>query len=113
MTGEPPRPAPAGNLIREARKRARLTQTELAARVGSSQSLVARWESGEVAPLFATVLKAVRACGLDLTIGLAEYDTQRDELIDERLALTPIERSRSMVRHIRSVNRITKRARRE
>lgn len=99
-----------GYLIREARKRAGLTQTQLARLLGSSQSLVARWESGEVAPLFATVLKAVRACGLDLTIGLAEYDAERDELIDERLALTPTERSRSMVRHIRTVSAISKKA---
>ncbi len=101
----------AGALIREARKRAGLTQSELAHRLRTSQPLVARWESGSVDPLFETVLRAIRACGLDLSIGLAVYDSARDGLIDDRLALSPTQRSRSMVAHIAAVQGLKSRTR--
>ena len=38
------------HLIREARRRARLTQSELAMRAGTTQSAVARWEAGRSLP---------------------------------------------------------------
>lgn len=90
-------PAHGGLYIRQARLRAGLTQTELAQRLSTSQSLIARWERGSVEPGFSTVVKAVRACGLDLSVRLASYDADHDLLIQENLKLSPTQRLRHMV----------------
>ena len=56
----------AGHLIREARRRAGLTQAELAERIGTTQSAVARLERGRSAPSAERLARIVRACGLEL-----------------------------------------------
>ena len=53
-------------LIREARRRAGLTQAELAALADTAQPAIARWESGRTAVSLDDVLRLVRLCGLDL-----------------------------------------------
>jgi transcriptional regulator with XRE-family HTH domain len=55
-----------GQLIREGRRRAGLTQTVLAARLGTTQSALARTETGAAEPSFERVVAALRACGLEL-----------------------------------------------
>ena len=55
-----------GAVVREARRRAGLTQTELAARLHTTQAVIARLERGRTEPAFARVVEAVRACGLEL-----------------------------------------------
>lgn len=60
------------DLVREARRRAGLTQRELAERAGTTQSAIARLEGGHTSPSFETVLALVRHCGLDLDIMLVE-----------------------------------------
>lgn len=80
------------SLIKEARLRTGLTQAELARRMGTTQSAVARWESGATSPRFDTVVRAVRACGLELGVSLAEPDPDHDRLIGDELARTPRER---------------------
>ena len=45
----------------DARKKARLTQSELARRMGTTQSAVARLESGRAMPSGATLLKFAKA----------------------------------------------------
>ncbi len=62
------------DLIREARKRAGLTQRELAERAGSTQSSVARWESARSEPSFANVVRLLRLCGFVLDVRLELYD---------------------------------------
>lgn len=62
------------DLVREARKRAGLTQQEVAALAGTTQSALARLESGRTAPSFDQVLRLVRLCGLDLDIMLVDRD---------------------------------------
>lgn len=62
------------DLVREARKRAGLTQRELGERAGTTQSAIARLENGRTTPSFDTVTRLVRACGLDLNVALLEYD---------------------------------------
>jgi transcriptional regulator with XRE-family HTH domain len=66
---------PAGaDLIVEARRRARLTQRELAERAGTTQSSIARWESGRSEPSFANVVRLLRLCGFVLDVHLEPYD---------------------------------------
>jgi transcriptional regulator with XRE-family HTH domain len=84
----------AGELIRSARSRARLSQAELAERLSTPRSQIARWEADDVEPGFATVRRVLRACGFDLSMGLIPYAP--DEIQETRLAelqrLTPKER---------------------
>ncbi len=56
--------------IIEARARAGLTQAELAERMGTSQSAVARLESGKAHPSVATLEKLAEATGSRLRIAL-------------------------------------------
>lgn len=82
----------SADLIREARLRAGLSQAELARRTGRAQSGIARWERGDVEPRLSTLVELVRACGLELTFGLAEYDDSYLPQIDRMLALSPADR---------------------
>lgn len=77
-----------GVLIREARRRAGLSQAQLAERMGTSQSTVARWETGRQMPRFDTVGRAVRACGFDLTVGITPADDQTETLLDDYLDMS-------------------------
>ena len=86
----------SGDILREARLRAGLTQRELAGRARTSQSAVARWEAGEVVPSFERLRALVRACGLELTFGLASYDDSYDAHIARQLSLPPAARVRDM-----------------
>jgi len=61
----------------------------------TSQSVIARWESGATAPSFDTVARAVRACGFELDVHLvptAEGFGHDWSLAEQNLALTPEER---------------------
>ena len=84
----------SGDLLREARLRAGLTQTQLAKQARTSQSAVARWESGDVVPSFERLRELIRACGLELTYGLANYDDSYDDFIGGRLRVDAAERIR-------------------
>src|SRR5688572_12153191 len=64
----------ATHIVREARRRAGLSQAELASRVGTTQSAVARLESGKRAPSFERIVELVRACGFDLRVRLVPLD---------------------------------------
>jgi transcriptional regulator with XRE-family HTH domain len=61
-------------LLRDARDHAGLTQRELARRAGTSQAMVARIERGQQSPSIATLDRLVRACGLDLRVGIGSAD---------------------------------------
>lgn len=81
-----------GYLIKEARKRAGLSQRQLAERLATSQSVVARWESGARSPTMETVTRALRACGLDLDVILVPVDRQDLAMAAQNVMLTPAER---------------------
>ncbi len=88
------------NLITEARKRAGLTQRQLAERAGTTQSSVARWESGRSEPSFANVVRLIRLCGFVLNVHFEAYDDGlRDDWAQAQqlLALTPEQRLESNV----------------
>jgi transcriptional regulator with XRE-family HTH domain len=63
-----------GDLVREARRRANLTQTELAKRAETSQPAIARWESGRTAISLDDVRRLVALCGFDLEVALVPGD---------------------------------------
>jgi len=79
----------SADLLREARLRAGLTQAELARRVGKPASMISRWERGKVEPSFETLRGLVRACGLELTFRLANYDDSYVADIEQFLDLDP------------------------
>jgi transcriptional regulator with XRE-family HTH domain len=81
-----------GILIREARLRAGLSQQALAARLGTHQSVVARWETGASEPTLATVRRAMRAAGFDLSVAVTPADDDHDRLIGDALRRSPKER---------------------
>lgn len=56
--------------IAEARHKAKLTQAELAARIGSSQAMVARWERGTAMPSTRSLQRVAEATGTRLRVTL-------------------------------------------
>jgi transcriptional regulator with XRE-family HTH domain len=82
----------SADLLREARLRAGLTQAELGRRVGRSQTQIARWERGDVKPSLETLRELIRACGLELTFRLANYDDSHVMDVEQYLEWTPEER---------------------
>ncbi|WP_395245510.1 helix-turn-helix domain-containing protein [Agromyces sp. MMS24-K17] len=60
----------AGELLRAARTRAGLTQTEFAHRAGLTQSVVSAYERGRREPSFATLQRLVGATGHELAVEL-------------------------------------------
>jgi transcriptional regulator with XRE-family HTH domain len=87
----------SASLIREARLRAGLTQSELAERTGRDRSVIARWEQAVVAPNFETLLELVRACGFDLPLELVPLDESRQDRLSKNLLLSPERRVRRLL----------------
>jgi len=84
-------------LIREARLRAGLTQTELAERTGRDRSVIARWEQAAVAPSVETLVELVRACGFDLPLELVPFERGQAERLGKNLMLSPERRVRRLL----------------
>ena len=55
-------------MLREARERRGLTQQQLARRLGRTQSMVARWESGEHEFTLGTLARLAEALGCHFTV---------------------------------------------
>jgi transcriptional regulator with XRE-family HTH domain len=91
-----------GRLIRAARRRAGLTQRQLALLAGVPQPTVARIESGAVSPRTDTLARLLGAAGREISdeprIGQGIDRT----LIQDRLRLTPAERIQQAVREARA-----------
>lgn len=83
-------------MILMARRRARLTQRELASRLGCRQATIARWERGDRQPAFQDVQDAVGACGLQLDAHLLPEDRSWWPQIAAQLERTPPERVRQL-----------------
>ena len=83
-----------GELVREARKRSGMTQRELADKAGTTQSAIARLESGRTSPSLEDVQRLMRLAGFELVVELAPYDDSDRLQAHDRLKLTPDERVR-------------------
>jgi transcriptional regulator with XRE-family HTH domain len=85
-----------GQLVRDARRSAGLSQQALASRMGTTQSAVAGLESDRSSPRVATVERALRACGRELALTAHEPKSSIDEtMVFENLKLTPEQRLRA------------------
>jgi transcriptional regulator with XRE-family HTH domain len=85
-------------ILREARKRAGLSQAALARRTNRPQQSIARWEAGRVEPSLETLTELVRACGWELVTDLARADPEYESEIRRQLRLSPPARLRSTLR---------------
>lgn len=85
-----------GDYILMARRRAGLTQRELADRLGCRQATIARWERDDRHPSLDEVGAAAHACGLDLAMNLAVHDRSWWPQIAVQLERAPLERLRSL-----------------
>ncbi len=83
----------AATLIRTVRREAHLTQADLAERLDTTQSAVARLERAGANPTVETLERALEAVGHRLELTATPAAPAVDEtLIDRQLALSPAER---------------------
>ena len=85
----------AARILRYARRRAGLTQRQLAALAGVPQPAIARLESGAVTPRIDTLLDSLRAAGFTLEVAPVLGIGVDRGLIRGALARTPEERIRA------------------
>lgn len=100
-----------GRLLSEARRRAGLTQRELARRAETSQSVVARIEQGRTDPSTATLARLLAAAGFELRADLLPLPIADTHMLDDVariLSLTPEQR----LLEVRNVSRFAAAARR-
>ncbi len=67
-------------MLRDARRRAGLTQSELARRAGVTQSVISAYESGGRQPSLPTLQRMVAAAGLELAISVRRPASPRSRL---------------------------------
>ncbi|MPY89353.1 MAG: helix-turn-helix domain-containing protein [Luteitalea sp.] len=94
-----------GDVIRKARRMAGLAQSDLAHDLGTTPSVLSRWENGQVEPSFAAVVRTVEACGLELAAVLSEPDADPHDvsLLETTLAMTVDERLQRLIDYVRFV----------
>jgi transcriptional regulator with XRE-family HTH domain len=82
-----------GKLVADARRRAGLTQADLAKRLAVSQAAIAQLERADSNPRLATLDRALRATGFELVITTRpRQHAVDDSLIRQQLELEPAER---------------------
>jgi transcriptional regulator with XRE-family HTH domain len=97
----------AAELLRQARKDAHLSQSELARRLGVSQAAIAKLERRGSNPTVDTLDQVLWAAGRRLTLSAPARRPGVDEsLIRQQLELSPAERLRRLDRHIHEVRRL-------
>jgi predicted transcriptional regulator len=99
-------------MLREARRRAGISQRSLAARAGVPQSTVARIEAGAIDPRTGTLLRLLDACGAQVEVVRRLGDGVDRTQIRERLALTPRQRLEEAAAATAALRDIRDRARR-
>jgi transcriptional regulator with XRE-family HTH domain len=92
------------HVLKEARRRAGLTQAQLGERAGKAASAISRWERAGSEPSLETLRQLVRAAGFELTVALAPSDDHDLTLIRRSLRQTPQARLAEMVQAVRALN---------
>ena len=89
----------AAQIIRAARLKAALTQTQLAERLGRERAQIARWEIGGQEPSFENLRAVVEACGFVLKLQIGERDegTGFDAELEASLLEAPQQRVRDLL----------------
>lgn len=101
------------SLVRRARIDSGLTQAQLAARLGTTQSAIARLERRGSNPRIDTLDDTLRATGHRLNLGAPPAPAAVDESqIAARLALTPAERLAAFATSHRNLGSLVGKARR-
>lgn len=77
-----------------------MTQADLATRVATTQSAVARWEAGGSTPSLETLRRIVEACGFELRYAITERDPGEWSLAQHNLSLTHEQRLDQLVRTV-------------
>jgi len=95
-----------GELVREARKRAGMTQGRLAELAGTTQSAIARLESGRTSPSLEQVERLMRLCGFQLIVELAPYDDSDIVQAEALLRMTVSERARHLAGSVNRLRRL-------
>jgi uncharacterized protein len=92
----------AAQIIREARLKAGLTQTELAERLGRERAQVARWEIGGQEPSFENLQSVVEACGFSLRIEIADREDtpELDAELEVSLPQAPQQRVQALLERL-------------
>jgi predicted nucleotidyltransferase/DNA-binding XRE family transcriptional regulator len=75
----------SSSLLREARTRSRLTQTDVARRAGVAPSVVSAYEAGRREPSLTTLSRLIAATGNTLHVGLTANEDARPGLPDTPL----------------------------
>ncbi len=97
----------ASEIVRDARRGAFLTQAQMAARLGTTQSAVARLEAPGANPTVETLERALEAAGRRLELHSVEPVASLDEtLIDRQLRLSPAERVTAFMTAYENVRRM-------
>ena len=69
------------NAVRELRRKAGLTQTELARMAGTSQPTIAAYEAGRKSPTLQTLSRIARAVGLEAMVSFVPVMTREDRRV--------------------------------
>jgi transcriptional regulator with XRE-family HTH domain len=94
----------SASLLREARMRAGLSQSQLAERCGKAKVQIGRWETGVVAPSIDTLLEIVRVCGFDLPLLLEPYAPIDDRQLVKLQRVSPEGRVKYMLDRLNSAD---------
>lgn len=94
---------PTAGLLLDARRRAGLSQRQLAVLAGTSPAAIAQYETGRRDPTVATLARIIEACGMELCMTATDLDLaaraqrSRDAAVDPQDARRNAERARCEV----------------
>lgn len=80
------------HLIKECRRRAGLTQAQLADQIGTTQPAIARLERGVGNPSLRRLSDIAYACGLEIQVSVVPVDPDEWDMVQDNLRLPPAER---------------------
>lgn len=91
-------PLNSADLLRTARQRARLSQTDLARRAGIAQSVISAYESGRREPSLPTLTRLIEATGHELAIDVVASPERALGLPDSPLGRRLRQRRKAIIR---------------